>query len=436
MTSSFNYRQEGNKIFQSINSILRPLIFVSRLNEAQKLYNHALAEARDNVDFSSACKNLFIVSYKFQKFYSTREFNVQKIDFYCEMAQKYASDALEYGINEQSYEWLAKIKLNAKEAFSFYYESILSQSYEKRIKALIKVLKSSTKEICALIQYRICECYFRLSGQLMNSNFVEKALATNYECDYHYEESLKFSKDNYKMTQTLEELKNDYILQRFTLEGLKSKNIGHNLLHDCINNHEDLNLEQIWDIVDWFRDAIDKLKGKDVESEAELSSDIAYVYDEILKIKDKAKSYYQLSWHLADSLRPKIFTRLKWYQRCAQAIERYQQEKLEQERQSYEAQREQVFGQIKDDIEKLRNKAKDGYYDFLPFIYSNYPPKNPKHTFSGNLNPTNLKKSIQTAIYHYHPDKNSSALYGNAWFFTADEITKILTNFYEKLKDT
>lgn len=434
MNASLTYRLEGNKIYKSINNNLPPTIFLSRLNEAQKLYNLALHEALNKVDQSSACKNLSAISFRFQEFYSVYENNSQKHYFYSELAQKYAYDALTHSKNVQNSEWVAKIKLDAIKSFNRFYENILNYNYEKRVDNLVDLKRSSIDEVCVLINYRICECYFRMAADLMNSNLYLKALAANNECDFYYEESIRHLNNDENMINMIKELKEDFILQRFCLEGFQSKIIAQKMLDQCINEHEILNMELIWDIIDRYRDAISKLKGKDIECEAELTSDLGYIYDKVIKNKDKAKDYYKLSWYLADSLRPKVLTHFKWYKRCANAIERYQQELLEKERNSFEAQRQKIYEKIKNDIEKLREKAKEGSYKFLPFIYSNYPPKNPNHSFKNDLNSKNLKRSIQTAICHYHPDKNPKQEYGNEWYFIVDEITKILTNFYEKLK--
>jgi hypothetical protein len=434
MNLSLKNRQEGNKIFQSINENLSPLIIQSRLSEAQKCYNRALTEATTNEDISSACKNLFSVSYRLQKFYSTHEFNDIKVDFHAEMSQKYAKDALSYGFNFQSDEWVERLKESSEEAFIDYYKALLSRSYEERILALLKISRASSKNICVLINYRICECYYRRADELLHSNLIKQAFAKNNECDYFYEESLKDAKENDQIVDELEELKDDFILQRLMLEGLKSKLVAKNLLKECLNSHEELNFDLIWDVIDWFKDAIVKMRGKDIESEAEISSDLGYVYGNILKLKEKSKNYFHISWHLIDSLRPKVFTRFKWYQRCAQAIQQYQQEKIDKETESFEADKKKVYDQIKDDLQKLKNKAKDGSFDFLPFIYKDYPPKNPKHTLSGSLDAKNIKKTIQISISHYHPDKNPKDKYGDAWYYISDDITKILTNFYETMK--
>lgn len=434
MRTSLKLRQEGNRIFVSIDDDLSPIIIQSRLTEAQKLYNRALNEATTNEDLSSACKNLFSVSSRLQKFYSKRECNEMKMDFHSEMAQKYAKDALQYGYNFQTIDWMNKLKLSAEEAFIDYYKDIFNRTYEERITALLKISRVSPRDVCVLVNYRICECFYRRADELMHSNLIKQALAKNNECDYFFEESFKYAKENDEMLDKLEELKDDFVLQRFSLEGLKSKIVAQKLLKECINNYEEINFDMIWDIIDWYKDAIIKMRGNDIEIEAEISSDLGYIYDEILKLKDKAKTNYQNSWHLVDSLRPKVFTRFTWYRRCAQAIQRYQQEKIEKEEQSFEAQKKKVYDQIKDDLEKIKAKAKDGSYAFLPFIYKNYPPKNSKHTINSNIDSKNLKKTIQIAISHYHPDKNPKDKYGDAWYFTTDEITKILTNFYESLK--
>lgn len=48
----------------------------------------------------------------------------------------------------------------------------------------------------------------------------------------------------------------------------------------------------------------------------------------------------------------------------------------------------------------------------------------------------NIKKALQKAILHYHPDKSEPEKNGMKWKILSEEITKYLTSRYELLKFT
>ena len=46
----------------------------------------------------------------------------------------------------------------------------------------------------------------------------------------------------------------------------------------------------------------------------------------------------------------------------------------------------------------------------------------------------NMKKALQKAILHYHPDKSELEKNGMKWKVLTEEITKFLTKRYEYIK--
>jgi hypothetical protein len=191
-----------------------------------------------------------------------------------------------------------------------------------------KLLRISLDKVKRLLCFALCESYFKRAISVLNdSKNLMSSLSIIQECNYYYEECHKANRQFSKklsilkvknefdtIMSDLEELKSDFELQANVLRGLQSKQIAQDLFKKCIEL-ENFYFNILWEVIDWYRDSIIKTRGQDIECEAEVSSDLGYIYDKVLKDKVKAKSYFQSSWHLADSLRPKIFTRRKWYQR-------------------------------------------------------------------------------------------------------------------------
>ena len=76
---------------------------------------------------------------------------------------------------------------------------------------------------------------------------------------------------------------------------------------------------------------------------------------------------------------------------------------------------------------------------FLKYVYSTFPPTNPEHKLKGvpdvgAMEPAVLKKLLQKAIVHYHPDRIDVEKFGKKRKVLGEEITKYLTRRYESLK--
>lgn len=71
----------------------------------------------------------------------------------------------------------------------------------------------------------------------------------------------------------------------------------------------------------------------------------------------------------------------------------------------------------------------DDPQSFVDMIYAEYPPRDGKQKYDRG----NLKKTVQRAISHYHPDKQDEDAHGGEWLVICDEICKELTRIYVKL---
>jgi hypothetical protein len=166
-----------------------------------------------------------------------------------------------------------------------------------------------------------------------------------------------------------------------------------------------------------------------------VSSQLGYIFEKILNDKDHGKRYYKSCLQLTEALKPKTFTREKWYTRCCDAIRRFQKEIVEREQEELEREKKKVMGEIEADLNEIKLCAeKNQQFIFLELIYKKFKPKNDKHRLPVTLDATNLKATLKEALCHYHPDRNQAKTYGYAWFFTAEFIAKILSNFYDRMK--
>jgi hypothetical protein len=378
----------------------------------------------------------------FLRLYAFELSNNRLCHYYIKDFLDHVNKATTIGRKIQGSQWYKRLCNTSTYALKDYLDLLSSKDYKYRIESLYKLLDISCDHSKFIIHFFISKYIFQDSVELTDSKQVKEALARLKEFNYHYEEcklTLKYYEHDYDVfdidSEELEELYDDYLVQTCVVDGLHSKVIAQDLLKKCFDDDEILNMDLLFDVIDWYRDAIIKTRDNDVECEAEVSSDLGFIYDDVLKRKERAKQYYQNSWHLAESLKPKVFTRFKWFIKCSLAIQRYQKEVYDEERKTLDAERDKVMKDIKDDIEKIKKKESDhDPYKFLEFIYKDYRPKNPKHVLIKNLEASNIQKAVREAIIHYHPDKNSKDMFGSKWFFISEEITKILNIFYSHFK--
>ena len=80
--------------------------------------------------------------------------------------------------------------------------------------------------------------------------------------------------------------------------------VGDQLLEDILLDEETLNIEMVWEIIDWYKDSILKVRDMDIKQEAMSLSRIGKVYDKVLKIKFRAREYLKKALELAQSITP------------------------------------------------------------------------------------------------------------------------------------
>lgn len=70
----------------------------------------------------------------------------------------------------------------------------------------------------------------------------------------------------------------------------------------------------------------------------------------------------------------------EWYEFAQSTVERYQQEKLQAEENQQRKKREKTMGLLKKELDELALKQNSlTKLEFLKFVYTTYPPKNPEH---------------------------------------------------------
>jgi hypothetical protein len=196
-------------------------------------------------------------------------------------------------------------------------------------------------------------------------------------------------------------------------------------------------VELVWDAIDMFKQSIIMARERDLESEAISSSRIGELYDKCLKARANARVYYKHAVQVALSLSPRDFSSADWFVNAQAALLRYQREVLQEEESERKAEQRKYDTELKPVFDQIR-AADQSAEQLVRFVYQRHPPKNAEHRLDEAQLATQaqLKKVLQRAMTHYHPDKQPVGQDREAriWFFTAEEISKRLTAHYNAIK--
>jgi len=126
-----------------------------------------------------------------------------------------------------------------------------------------------------------------------------------------------------------------------------------------------------------------------------------------------------------------------WYKTCTEALQRYQSEAITNDEAIRQKEREKYIKELEAELKDLKEaNVGHGAEGLLRHIYKTYPPKNPEHKLDDkDLDKClKMKKTLLTAIQHYHPDKQDKEEHGRKWAVLCEEITKLLNGRYESYK--
>ena len=112
---------------------------------------------------------------------------------------------------------------------------------------------------------------------------------------------------------------------------------------------------------------------------------------------------------------------------------------MQHEQEMQDKKRQAVKEELKPTLKEIEMHSSDDYKDFLMFIYKKFPPVDPNNkldlTKKADDDDFVVKyKALQRAIIHYHPDRVKLEEHGLKAKVLNEEITKYLTNRYEKMK--
>ncbi|PVD22212.1 hypothetical protein C0Q70_18018 [Pomacea canaliculata] len=355
-------------------------------------------------------------------------------------ALKYFKDAEKSGRDRES-QWLAALTVSALECWSDVKRRLDDHENDEykvwELQPLLGLLFHGAT--LAKEQLGIAQIYFTWALTALIKRDFRKALGLLGECSLPLNEAMRLGRADRDLTRECQVLEAEIFDQKCVAESIQARVNGDAILKMITTGTENLDINMVWEVVDWYRNAALLTRERDLELEAMALSALGLVYAKVLHLKSYAKTCLMKTIELVNSMAPRNCLNEEWYLFAYITMQQYQQEQVQADELKKQQERDSIMKEIKDDLDKLTEKfAMSSQSDFLKYIYATHPPKNPNHKLDENAafeDKEVLKKLYLKAVVHYHPDKVDEEKDGAKWKVLCEEITKLLSQQYQKYKD-
>lgn len=449
MTSnSVRFREEGNKVYLTATAGLSHSVQTERLQQASNLYYKAYNTSQNLEEKISAAKNLGMVSWRLGKAAKNSQARSSVSMYHFNEALKYLSEAWIKSRDVKSDIWRNDLCTSALSCWEDFKDGILCDiEINKRTAVLYDILpKIEMPTIRADCYIHIATCHFHAGVVAIQEKNFKMALYQMKECYLPVTEASVLGKNIplLHVESATKVLESDVLMHQCIAESMQANQIGDDLFKKVLMDEENLNIDMVYEVIDWYKQAVLRTREiTEVEVEAIAMSRIGKVYDKVLKLKYKAKEYIMRSMQLANSMHPRIFHDEDWFKDCTEILQRYQKETVEQESQKWQNDREVYLKELESELKAIQQEDIQHTFTrsegFLKYIYKTFPPVNPDHKLEGvpdvgAMEAADLKKVLQKAVVHYHPDRIDVEKHGKKQKVLCEEITKYLTRRYETFK--
>ena len=456
MSLSTLIRNQGNANFHSAGSC-------TSLGKARELYEQALScyyrakeRATNAEEGSSAAKNIGKAAWKIAGVLVKSSEKPNTVIFYLHEAVKGLCSAFNLSEQCKSPEWRSEVVGTLMGCLQEVLEAASTfEDVDSKIDQLEKLVSiTSVDKAAADLNLRLANLYFQDGATRLQNGDYKKCLSRMKDCYRPIEEVKRLSSSAGELEDLLIEselLEQDVFYHTSAASSIQARAQGDQLLSIALEEHEHLDLDLVFDIVDWYKQAIVLAREVEIEQEAIAESQLGVLYDKVLKMKWRAKVYFTHSFQLAESLKPRVFTSEAWYKNCTATLQRYQTESRVQEEEENRKAKEKFRDELKDVLADI--KAEDTTaIDLIKHLYNNYPPKDPswqkpsddemekwrglESEYKKRVRDSSkaYKKVLIKALAVYHPDKIDEKLYGMKWKVLCEEISKMLNYHYETAK--
>ncbi|XP_069111849.1 uncharacterized protein [Argopecten irradians] len=442
-SNSLHWRQKGNELYTSIKDGLSPVIKRDRLQQASNCYHRAMNQGTNEEDKMSASKNLAMTAWRRAQVEETSSARFSTVVLYYKEAFKFFSAAVNGAQGVKPKPWIDNIKSSAKICWEGLKSGKCSEmDIDDRVGVFYDVVQEiQIPHIRGKCYLEIAQSHFHIGVTALEKGRFERALSEMRNCHMPLHEAIASGKGEVTIEGEVKILEADVFMHLCMAESMQARSIGDKMYHQLTMEEEALNMDMAWEVVDWYKLAIIRTRDvTEVELEAVALSRLGSLYHKVLKMKDKAKRYLMRSIHLAHSMHPRTFNNDDWFKECSEILQAYQKETVSAEEEQWNKEKEELKKEMKKELADLAKADKKEDLELLDYLYKEYPPKKPIHKkfFKMSMAPKTdypqKKKYYQQSVVNYHPDRADVEKHGKIWKVLTEEITKMLTNRYQRMK--
>ncbi|XP_069111521.1 uncharacterized protein [Argopecten irradians] len=449
-TVSVRLRKEGNASYTSVSDGLCATIKYSRYRDAADCYCRAFEEGNVDNETVPAAKNAAMAFWRLGETTTTLPIKNKSgvVTQNYKDAFRYFSYAYTHGLSCRPSDWTTKLLASIDDCwseFSFYMNEDVT--LEDRIDHYYSILEIIEIDyIRGNFYLSLARFHFRNGVTAIQNGCYQRGMSEMKNCSMPIHEARKHCTDVNNVRLECDTLEDDVIMHQCTADAMQAIAVGDKLFQQAMKDRENVNMDIVWDIVDWYKSAVLRTRERtEMEQEAIATSRLGKLYDKVLKMKDKAHEYVMRSIQLAHSMAPRTFTTEDWFKEAIEILKKYQDEKVEEEEREWNIKRDKIIKEIPEQMESLKKAEEKGDLELLEYLYKDFPPKNPVHkeVFVMPIDPKEKealdlekkKKLYQKAVVNYHPDRVTISEHGAQWKVVTEEITKILNRRYNRQKD-
>ena len=453
MSLSSTLRNQGNEFFRQairLDVDCSPQQAKDLFERALSCYYQAKDKSNNHEDECSAAKNIGKAAWKIARVLTNRGEKPQTIIFYLHEAIKGLCTAYNNSEECKDPEWRGEVfetisvclqeVVDAAEAFG---------DADEKIAQLEKLVVITTvNEAVPDIQMSLATSYFHDGTTKLQNGDYKKCLSRMKDCYRPIEEvkhlSRRYGGDlKYELLEEAEILEKDVFYHTCAASAVQARVQGDELLQTALKEQEKLDMTLIFEVIDWYKQAVVLAREVEIEQEAIAESRLGVVYDRVLRMTLRAKAYFTHSFELAESLKPRVFTSQDWYKDCTTTLKKYQDEARLRDEQEQQKARAAFLEELSDELADIGSHQSRAV-DLIKYVYSNYPPKQPSWQKPSDedmekweeleSDSRDYKKLLIRALGFYHPDKVDEKIHGMKWKILCGEITKMLNDHYEGTK--
>ena len=226
------------------------------------------------------------------------------------------------------------------------------------------------------LKMNLAKILFHHAVKLLQGEDFKGALKRARDCYRPIEEAKRLNQSD-SCAAEIRVLEKDVHILTCSAESVQACKRGNELLTVATLEVDCINIDLVWDAIDWFKTASILTRDQDLEQEAIALSHLGFVYEKVLKLKYRSKEYYKKCLELVESMKPRTFLTQDWYQRCVSTLQELQMEERMRDEREKQKEREKKLEAVKEELKDLK-KNNTGKCEFLIHVYNTYPPKNPK----------------------------------------------------------